>query len=88
MRINRKRSSARLGAVMVGVLAVGSLVACSSSSSSSDGSSSAQSVTVATTNFSETKILANMYQLVLEKNGVKAPIKELTTREVIIPALE
>ena len=43
---------------------------------------------VATTNFSETKILASMYQQVLQANGVDASIKELTTREVIIPALE
>lgn len=44
-------------------------------------------VVIATTNFSETKILASMYQQVLEANGVDASIKELTTREVIIPAL-
>lgn len=43
---------------------------------------------VATTNFSETKILASMYQQVLQANGVEASIKELTTREVIIPALQ
>lgn len=45
------------------------------------------SVVIATTNFSETKILANMYQQVLEDRGVPAGIKELTTREVIFPAL-
>ncbi|MFI0433340.1 MAG: ABC transporter substrate-binding protein [Candidatus Nanopelagicales bacterium] len=63
------------------------LTACSSGDASS-GSSGGGSVTIATTNFSETKLLANMYQQVLEKNGVKASIKELTTREVIVPALE
>ena len=45
-------------------------------------------MTIATTNFSETTLLANMYQQVLESKGVKASIKELTTREVIVPALE
>lgn len=44
-------------------------------------------VVIATTNFSETKILASMYQQVLEAQGIDASIKELTTREVIIPAL-
>ncbi len=43
---------------------------------------------IATTNFSETKILASMYQQVLQAKGIDASIKELTTREVIIPALE
>jgi osmoprotectant transport system substrate-binding protein len=64
---------------------------------SSDGGDSADDaspgggggpIVVAPTNFSETKILASMYQQVLQANGVEASIKELTTREVIIPALE
>lgn len=42
---------------------------------------------IATTNFSETKIIASMYEQVLQANGVDASIKELTTREVIEPAL-
>lgn len=77
---------------MLGVLAATATLAlagCSSDTSGSGGASSgAESVTIATTNFSETTLLANMYQQVLEKNGVKATIKELTTREVIVPALE
>lgn len=63
------------------------LAGCASSSSGAEGGST-QNLTIATTNFSETKLLANMYQQVLEKQGVKASIKELTTREVIVPALE
>lgn len=69
------------------------LAACSSGggdtadSSASPGSGGGP-ITIATTNFSETKIIASMYQQVLEANGVKASIKELTTREVILPALE
>lgn len=52
------------------------------------GGSDAAPVVIATTNFTETKILASMYQQVLERAGTPASIKELTTREVIAPALE
>ena len=62
------------------------IAGCSSDSGGSGGDS--ESVTIATTNFSETTLLANMYQQILESKGVSASIKELTTREVIIPALE
>lgn len=71
----------------VGVLAAATL-ALAACSSGGDAGSEGQSVTIATTNFSETTLLANMYQQVLESKGVKASIKELTTREVIVPALE
>ncbi len=69
------------------------LAACSSGGGDTDSSASPTSeggapVTIATTNFSETKILASMYQQVLQAKGVDASIKELTTREVIVPALE
>jgi len=70
------------------------LAACSSGggdtadSSASPAAGGGGPITIATTNFSETKILASMYQQVLEANGVDASIKELTTREVIVPALE
>jgi len=59
------------------------LTACSSDDNSGDQIE----VVIATTNFSETKILANMYEQVLEATGIQASIKELTTREVIFPAL-
>jgi osmoprotectant transport system substrate-binding protein len=62
------------------------LAGCASDSTGSSGSS--ESITIATTNFSETTLLANMYQQVLQANGVDASIKELTTREVIVPALQ
>lgn len=67
-----------------------SLGACSSDDSGSGDSSPAASepIVVATTNFTETKILASMYAQVLEKAGQPAQVKELTTREVIAPALE
>lgn len=65
---------------------------CSSDSGSDEGSGSGGSdaapIVIATTNFTETKILASMYQQVLEEAGTPASIKELTTREVIAPALE
>ncbi len=70
------------------------LAACSSggdsggSTTASPAADAGGPITIATTNFSETKIIASMYQQVLEANGVKASIKELTTREVIVPALE
>ncbi len=68
------------------------LAACSSGGGETDSSASPSEggapVTIATTNFSETKILASMYQQVLQAKGIDASIKELTTREVIVPALE
>lgn len=68
------------------------LAACSSGGGDSADPSASPGgggpITIATTNFSETKIIASMYQQVLEANGVQASIKELTTREVIVPALE
>jgi osmoprotectant transport system substrate-binding protein len=48
----------------------------------------AEPIVIATTNFTETKILASMYEQVLEAAGQPAEVKELTTREVIAPALE
>lgn len=68
----------------VSAVAALGLTACSSSD---DEGTSGESVVVATTNFSETKIIASMYEQVLNANGVDASIKELTTREVIQPAL-
>jgi osmoprotectant transport system substrate-binding protein len=66
------------------------LAACSSGDPASDAGSAAtgRPIVIATTNFTETKILASMYQQVLEKAGQAAQVKELTTREVIAPALE
>jgi osmoprotectant transport system substrate-binding protein len=79
----------------IALLAAGALMmaACSSSDGGGEASASPSGdvggpITIATTNFSETKILASMYQQVLESKGIDASIKELTTREVIIPALQ
>lgn len=62
------------------------LSACSSDSDSDSGDGG-EAVVIATTNFSETKIIASMYEQALQAAGVDASIKELTTREVIAPAL-
>ena len=70
-----------------------SLTACGSDDGGSTGANgsatpTAAPIVVATTNFTETKILAHIYADVLAKAGQPASVKELTTREVIAPALE
>jgi osmoprotectant transport system substrate-binding protein len=45
-------------------------------------------ITIAAYNFGESKILANMYALVLEEAGYSPTVKELTTREVVAPTLQ
>ena len=81
----------RLVPALVLTAALG-LTACSSgdsgTASTSGASAAPDSLVIATTNFTETKILASMYEQVLDKAGQPADIKELTTREVIAPALE
>ena len=79
----------------LGLLAAAALILTACGGSSDNGSASPSPtgeaggpITIATTNFSETKILASMYQQILAAKGVDASIKELTTREVIIPALQ
>lgn len=69
--------------VLAAAAAALTLAACSSS----DDAAGQPELVIATTNFSETKILASMYQQVLQANNIPASIKELTTREVIEPAL-
>lgn len=85
--MTRAQWKAKLALLAAGALA---LTACSSSGTDDTGGSASGggSIVVATTNFSETKILASMYQQVLESQGIDASVKELTTREVIIPALQ
>lgn len=43
---------------------------------------------IATTNFSETNLVAQMYAQALAASGVEVEIKQLSNREVIVPALE
>jgi osmoprotectant transport system substrate-binding protein len=69
-------------------LALGGCGSDSDDTDSAEGAGDAAEVVIATTNFTETKILASMYEQVLENAGTPASVKELTTREVIAPALE
>ena len=71
----------RLVIAAVGVLTASMLTSCSAIGMG-------DAFIVASTNFSETRIIANMYQQVLAAHGVDARIKELTTREIIAPALQ
>ncbi len=61
--------------------------AASSSPSESTAMGSGD-VTIAAFNFGESKIIASMYAAVLDKAGYNADVKELTTREVVQPALQ
>ncbi len=45
-------------------------------------------VLVGATNFTESRILANMYALAIQHTGAGAQVKELSTREINEPALE
>ena len=68
------------------------LSACGSSSPAASGAGATPTamgdITVAAFGFGESKILANMYALMLDQAGYTATVKELTTREVVAPALE
>lgn len=79
-----RRNRIPRGALALSASLLLGLAACASDDGAEGGGGS---VVIATTNFSETKILASMYQQALQAAGVDASIKELTTREVIIPAL-
>lgn len=83
MRI-RSVIKARGGAVaLLAVAAAGSLALGLSSCGAVDGG-----ILIGTTNFTESRVLGTMYQLVLAANGIDAQVKELTTREIVEPALE
>lgn len=83
------RSRVMSGAALIAISTL-ALSACSSSSAStSPGSGPAKpAVTVASFNFGESQILANIYADVLTKAGYQATVKSLTNREVVEPALE
>lgn len=77
--MTRHLTRALAAAIAVGSLALAG--ACSSASGE-------PAVIVGAANFSESTLLANMYQQILEKNGISAKLKQLSTREIYEPALE
>ena len=85
-----RRSLLRLASVAL----VGAMVftACGDDDPTDTGSTGGPTdmgeITIAAFNFGESKILANMYALVLEEAGYDPTVKELTTREVVAPTLE
>jgi osmoprotectant transport system substrate-binding protein len=92
MRSSRFRLAAVLGVLAV----VTTVAACGSDSkddakgsSSSNSTATSRTVTVASANFSENEILADIYGLALEKAGVTVAYKlKLGGREILAPALE
>lgn len=67
------------------------LAACGGSSSKSKSNNSGGSkphITVGAANFAENTLLAYIYAGALQKAGYSTSVKQLTTREVIVPALE
>lgn len=83
-RTRRARRRFALGLALLAALASLGLSGCARLIAGG----SPDAIIIGTTNFSETRILANMYQQMLQSVGIDAVVKELTTREVIIPAME
>jgi osmoprotectant transport system substrate-binding protein len=79
----------RKGVAAGAVVAAGAMLATGCGSSKSSKAASAGPITVASFNFGESEILANMYKDVLTKIGVAVTLKDkLGTREVVEPALQ
>lgn len=85
MIATRRGSLALFAALTLGLSACGG---GDSGDEAAGGGTTGSPIVIATTNFTETKILASMYEQALEAKGVAAEVKELTTREVIVPALQ
>ena len=77
--MNRRRV---LGPVLGVAMALASTLVVSACGLSGDG------VQVGSTNFSESQILANLFAESMEYSGIPSQVKELTTTEVVEPALE
>ncbi len=87
MRLPRRGMGAAL-LPAIAVVAVTALLAAGCGSSGAKSSSN-EAITVASFNFSESEILANMYQDVLKKAGLSVTMKDkLGSREVVQPALQ
>jgi osmoprotectant transport system substrate-binding protein len=76
--------------VIVAVLAVGAVGCSSSGGSSAKGSSkkASGSVPVASAGFTESRILAQMYSLLLKKAGFSAPTTDVSSSEIFQSSLE
>jgi osmoprotectant transport system substrate-binding protein len=91
--VQNRREIAPMGlrrkAVAGTVVAAVTILAAACGSSKSSSKSSNEAITVASFNFGESEILANMYKDVLQKIGVSVTLKDkLGTREVVEPALQ
>src|SRR3954468_19028716 len=84
----RLRRIGTVGAIVLVLALVAG--ACGSGGDSGSGSgSSDKPITIASFNFGESEILANMYKAVLEKAGFTVNMKDkLGNREVVYPALK
>jgi osmoprotectant transport system substrate-binding protein len=81
--------SLRRRAVAGAVLAAVTVLAAACGSSKGSKAATNEAITVASFNFGESEILANMYKDVLQKIGVSVTLKDkLGTREVVEPALQ
>lgn len=81
--------------LLTGVAAVAlAAAACGGSSKPSTSGSSSSSggpkphIVIGAANFAENTLLANIYAAALQHAGYSASVKQLTTREVIIPAIK
>src|SRR3954451_18681267 len=82
----RLRRIGTVGAIVLVLALVAG--ACGSGGDSGSGSSS-KPITIASFNFGESEILANMYKGVLEKAGFTVNMKDkLGNREIVYPALK
>ena len=73
---------------MAAVMVAGCSASDDDASATDEQPATPDGIVIATTNFTESRIIASLYSQMLEANGVSTQIKELTTREVIVPALE
>jgi osmoprotectant transport system substrate-binding protein len=88
-RVPGDRTPASLGAALRWAGAYGVVaVAVAGGLLMAGGRSEAGQVTIAAFNFGESKVMANLYQGMLEDAGATVTISELSSREVIAPALQ
>ncbi len=83
----RSRGKHAVVAVILGVALVAS--GCGDDDGSTSGSAAAKTVTIGALNFSESSILASIYEGALRSKGIKVTVRpNLGSREIVAPALE